>query len=88
MQRNVGVVARGIRAPIIKQGDDLENIVVQSVINASKSDNICFNDKDIVAVTESLLARAQGNFASLDNVAKDISNKFGSEEVRSSFSDT
>lgn len=80
--RNVGTVSRGIRTPIIKQGDNLENIVVESVLNASKSNNISFNDNDIVAVTESLLARAQGNFITLDNIAKDINLKFG-DEVRS-----
>ena len=77
--RNLGTVVRGIRAPIIKQGDDLETIVVDSILNASKNNNIDFNDKDIVAVTESLVARSQGNFVTLDNIAKDINNKFGDE---------
>jgi len=86
IERNVGVVARGIRAPIVKKGDDLENIVVESIIKAGKSDDICFNNKDVVAVTESLLARAQGNFATIDNIAKDINNKFGEDEVRSNIS--
>lgn len=77
--RNVGTVSRGIRAPIIKAGDDLEHIVIESVIKAVKSDNIILNDKDIIGVTESLLARAQGNFISLDAVGKDINIKFGNE---------
>lgn len=77
--RNIGTVSRGIRAPIIKEGDDLESIVVESIINASKSDNISLNDRDIVGVTESLVARAQGNYVTLDDVAKDIHNKFGDE---------
>ena len=77
--RNVGTISRGIRTPIIKQGDDLENIVVESILNAGQSDNIHFNDKDIVAVTESLVARAQGNYVTLNNIAKDINNKFSDE---------
>ena len=77
--RNIGTVSRGIRAPIIKVGDDLENIAVELVVNVVKNDNITLNDKDIVGVTESLLARAQGNFVSLDAIGKDINNKFGDE---------
>ena len=77
--RNIGTVSWGIRIPIIKKGDDLENIVVDSIINAAKTNNIILNNKDIVGVTESLLARAQGNYVTLDNVGKDINNKFGDE---------
>jgi len=85
MNRNVGVVSRGIRAPIIKEGDDLEHIVVESIMAAVQSDNITLNDSDIVGITESLLARAQGNFVPLNSVSKDINSKFG-DEVRSSIS--
>ncbi|MDR2967461.1 MAG: coenzyme F420-0:L-glutamate ligase [Methanobacteriaceae archaeon] len=77
--RNVGVVTRGIRIPIIHQGDDLENIVVDSLIEASKTDNITFKDKDIIAVTESILAKSQGNYVSIDDIAQDIQNKFGKD---------
>jgi len=77
--RNIGTVVIGVRAPIIKQGYDLENIVVQAVIDASENNRFKLNDKDIVGVTESLVARAQGNFVSLDAVAKDINQKFGDE---------
>jgi len=77
--RNIGTKAWGIRIPIVKEGDDLENIVINAIINASESENIVFNDKDIIGITESLLARTQGNFVSLDCVGKDINNKFGDE---------
>lgn len=77
--RNIGTVVRGVRAPIIKEGDDLESIVVESIMSAVESENIKLNNRDIVGVTESLLARAQGNFVYLDAVAKDINNKFGEE---------
>ncbi|MCL1901210.1 MAG: coenzyme F420-0:L-glutamate ligase, partial [Firmicutes bacterium] len=77
--RNIGTVAIGVRAPIIKQGYDLENIVVQAIIDASDNKGFELNDKDIVGVTESLVARAQGNFVDLDTVAKDINRKFGDE---------
>jgi len=77
--RSIGTVSWGIRVPIIKKGDDLENIVVDAVISASESNNILLNNRDIVGVTESLLARAQGNYVTLDTVGKDINNKFGDE---------
>ena len=77
--RTVGTVVRGIRTPIIKQGDKLEDIVVQSVLDCAESENFKFNDKDIIAVTEAVVARAQGNYVSLDTVGKDIHNKFGDE---------
>jgi len=77
--RNVGVVTRGIRIPIIHQKDDLENIVVDSLIEASETDNITFKDKDIIAVTESVLAKSQGNYVSIDDIAQDIQNKFGKD---------
>jgi hypothetical protein len=82
MERYVGTISRGIRAPIIREGDDLAQIVVDSVVAASKSDlGFEFNDKDVVAVTEAVLARAQGNFASVDDIAADIKDKFGDETI-------
>jgi len=77
--RNVGVVTRGIRIPIIHQEDDLENIVVDSLIEASETDNIIFKDNDIIAVTESVLAKSQGNYVSIGDIAQDIQNKFGKD---------
>ncbi len=76
MTRTVGTTARGIRAPIIKRGDDLVNIVVDSVINSMVTEKFSINDKDIIGVTESLVARAQGNYASVDDIAIEINRKF------------
>lgn len=81
MSRNVGTVSRGIRCPIIKEGDDLRKIVVSSVLEASKTDNFSLKDKDVVAITESIVARAQGNYATIDDIATDIRNKFGGETL-------
>ena len=77
--RTVGTVIRGIRTPIIRQGDNLGDIVVQHVLECARAENFEFNDRDVIGVTESLLARAQGNYVSLDAVGKDIKNKFGDE---------
>lgn len=81
MDRLVGTVSRGVRAPIIRQGDDLVKIVVDSVLNASKSENFEVRDKDVIAVTEAVVARAQGNYAHVDNIAKDVKDKFGDDTV-------
>lgn len=77
MSRNVGTISRGIRCPIIKEGDDLRKIVVDSVLLASKTDNFEIKDKDVIAITESVVARAQGNYATIDAIATDIKEKFG-----------
>lgn len=76
MKRMVGTTVRGIRTPIVKEGDNLVNIVVDSVLKASESEGFKLNDKDVIAVTESLVSRAQGNYASLDDIAEDINRKF------------
>ena len=81
MERVIGTVVRGLRCPIIKEGDNIEQIVVDSVLKASESEGITINDRDIVTVTESIVARAQGNYASIDNIAKDVSNKFGEDTI-------
>ncbi|MCC0643263.1 MULTISPECIES: coenzyme F420-0:L-glutamate ligase [unclassified Clostridioides] len=81
MDRLVGTVSRGVRAPIIRQGDDLVKIVVDSVLNASKNENFEVRDKDVIAVTEAVVARAQGNYAHVDNIAKDVKDKFGDDTV-------
>ena len=81
MDRYIGTVARGIRLPIIETGDGLEDIVLESLEKAVDSDNISLNDKDVVAITESLLARAQGNYATCKQIAKDVEDKFESDEI-------
>ena len=81
MARNVGTTSRGIRCPIIREGDDLAKIVVDSVITASETDGFSFNNRDVIAITESVVARAQGNYASIDAIAKDVKNKLGGETI-------
>ena len=81
MERKVGTVSRGIRCPIIREGDDLANIVVQSVLEAAESEGYAMRDRDVVAITESVVARAQGNYASVDAIAKDVRAKLGGETV-------
>ena len=77
MSKYVGTTSRGIRLPIIKTGDDLASIVVDSVLTASKNEPFPINDRDVIAITESVVARSQGNYATVDDIAKDIHNKFG-----------
>ena len=77
MSKYVGTTSRGIRLPIIKQGDPLADIVVQSVLAASDNEPFDINDRDVIAITESVVARSQGNYASVDDIAQDIRNKFG-----------
>jgi F420-0:gamma-glutamyl ligase len=81
MERIIGTVTRGLRTPIINQGDDLEKIVVDTVLQASKQEGYEIQDKDIIAVTESVVARAQGNYASIDAIGKDVADKFGDETL-------
>lgn len=76
MERLVGTISRGVRAPIIRENDDICKIVVESVINASISEGFSFHDKDVIGITEAVVARAQGNYATVDDVAADIKNKF------------
>ena len=81
MERRVGTCSRGIRCPIIKEGDDLANIVTTSVVEAAKYENFALRDRDVVAITESIVARAQGNYATVDAIAKDVKTKTGGETV-------
>ena len=81
MERAVGTVVRGLRAPIINQGDDIEQIVVDTVLNAAKTEGFSINDRDIVTITESIVARAQGNYASVDDIATDIKAKYGDKTI-------
>ena len=79
--RTIGTVVRGVRAPIIKAGDDLATIVVDSVLAAQKEEGFKFRDRDIVAVTEAVVGKAEGNFVTVDDIAKDIKEKYPSGEV-------
>ena len=79
--RNVGTVVRGIRTPIIKENDDLARIVVDSVINASISEGFKFRDKDVIAITEAVVGISEGNYATIDQIVRDLDMKFPSGEV-------
>lgn len=81
MERMVGTVSRGVRAPIIRSGDDLASIVATSVLSAAKSENFELYDRDVVAVTEAVVARAQNNYATTDNIASDVRAKLGGETI-------
>ena len=81
MERVIGTVVRGLRCPIIKEGDNIEQIVVDSVLKAAETENLTLNDKDIVTVTESIVARAQGNYATIDQIGQDVSSKFGEDTI-------
>lgn len=77
MERKVGTISRGIRCPIIREGDSLSNIVVESVLEAAQEDGFSLRDRDVIAMTESIVARAQGNYAPVEAIAKDVKNKLG-----------
>lgn len=81
MERKVGTVSRGIRGPIIRQGDDLKDITVNSVLEASESEGFSLRDRDVIAVTESIVARAQGNYATVNDIATDVKAKLGGETI-------
>ncbi len=81
MERKVGTVVRGIRAPIIREGDDLARIVVDSVLEAQAQEGFAPQDRDVVAVTEAVVARAQGNYAHIDAIAADVRQKLGGGAV-------
>lgn len=81
MERVVGTVVRGLRAPIINKGDKIDEIVVNTVLNASKIEGFSIEDRDIITITESVVARAQGNYATIDDIASDIKAKFGDDTI-------
>ena len=81
MSKYVGTISRGIKMPIIKEGDDLAQIVTENVINAANHEHFSLNDRDVIAITESVVARAQGNYATVDDIAADIKEKFGGDEM-------
>ena len=80
-ERRVGTISRGIRCPIIREGDDLAAIVAKSVLEAAECEEFEIRDRDVISITESIVARAQGNYASIDDIAADIHQKFGDETV-------
>ena len=81
MERKVGTISRGIRCPIIREGDNLVDITVNSVLEACESENFSLRNKDVVALTESIVARAQGNYATVDDIAADVKTKLGGDTV-------
>ncbi len=80
-ERRVGTVSRGIRCPIIREGDDLASIVTDSVIEAAECEGFALRDRDVISITESIVARAQGNYASVENIAADVKAKLGGGTV-------
>ena len=81
MERKVGTISRGIRCPIIREGDNLADIVVTSVLEAAESEGFELRDRDVISVTESIVARAQGNYAPVTAIAKDVKDKLGGETI-------
>lgn len=81
MERVVGTTVRGLRSPIINKGDDISKITVDTVLKASESEGFTIRDRDIVAITESVVARAQGNYAHIDAIAEDVSAKYGNDTI-------
>ena len=81
MERRVGTISRGIRCPIIREGDDMAKIVVNSVVEAAEIEGFSLRDRDVVAITESVVARSQGNYASVEAIAEDVKNKLGGETI-------
>ena len=81
MERITGTISRGLRAPIIKQGDDLKQILVDTVLKAQEQNEFTVRDKDIISLTESILARSQGNYCTVDDIAADVKEKFGDSTI-------
>ena len=81
MERLIGTTVRGLRAPVIKTGDDLKTIVVDTVLNAAAAGEFEIRDRDVLAVTESIVARSQGNYCSIDDIAADVKEKLGGEDI-------
>ncbi len=81
MKRTIGTVVRGIRAPIVKQGENIVDIVVEALMDAQKDEGFSFNDRDVVGVTESIVARTQGNYVKVEDIALDVNNKFKGDSL-------
>ncbi len=86
MERKVGTISRGVRCPIIRENDNLADIVVESVLDAAKSEGFELRDRDVISVTESIVARAQGNYASIDAIAEDVKAKLDNYKVKDGYS--
>ena len=80
-ERRVGTVSRGIRCPIIRQGDDLSEIVTESVLEAAKAEGFEIRDRDVISITESIVARSQGNYCTVNDIAADVKSKLGGDTV-------
>ena len=81
MERKVGTISRGIRCPIIREGDNLADIVVNSVLEAAESEGFELRDRDVISLTESIVARSQGNYAPISAIASDVKAKLGGETI-------
>lgn len=81
MKKMVGTISRGIRTPIIRSGDNLVNIVVDSILTAAKSEDFEIRDRDIIATTEAIVARSQNNYATIEDIAEDVKAKFSSDTI-------
>ena len=81
MKKMVGTISRGIRTPIIRSGDNLVNIVVDSILTAARSENFEIRDRDIIATTEAIVARSQNNYATIEDIAEDVKAKFSSDTI-------
>ena len=81
MERRVGTISRGIRCPIIRENDNLADIVVESVLGAAESEGFEMRDRDVISITESIVARAQGNYAAVEAIAEDVKAKLGGETI-------
>ena len=81
MSRMVGTVSRGIRAPIIREGDNIVDIVCDCVLTAARQNELEIRDRDVIAMTEAVVARAQGNYASVEDIASDVRAKLGGKDI-------
>ncbi len=79
--RTIGTVSRGVRCPVLKEGDDLVRIVTKAVTSMAEEENVVFHEKDVVAVTEAVVGRTQGNYVSIDQIAEDCRNKFATDTI-------
>ena len=81
MQRKIGTIAIGIKCPIIREGDNVTDITIESILQACNSESFTLRDKDVICITESIVARAQGNYITIDNISEDIRNKFDGDSL-------
>jgi len=81
MERKVGTISRGVRCPIIRENDNLAEIVVNSILEACEAEKFELRDRDVIGITESIVARSQGNYATIDDIATDVKAKFGDQPI-------